>query len=89
MGILNWFNILIDPSFPIHIRGLHKRNKCLCIPLGCTVHYLACPSQPRENTGMGKVFTFDCLGWSNIVQVRMLWNWCHHCTTQFIMLGIL
>ena len=55
------------------------------MPLGCTVHYLARTSQPRGNTGMGKVFTFDCLEWSNIVQVRMLLNWRHHCTAQFVM----
>ena len=49
------------------------------------VHDLACTVQPTGNTGMGKVFTFDCLGWSNIVQVRSLLNWWHHCTAQFVM----
>ena len=64
MGIFNWFNILIHPIFPIHIRGVHKWNTCLCMcmTLGYIVHDLACTVQPRENTGMGKVITFGCLG---------------------------
>ena len=38
---------------------------------GCTGHHLACTLQPRECTGMGKVFIFACVGWWNIVQMRM------------------
>ena len=81
----NWCNILINHHFQVHMRGEHKWNSHLRMPLGevCTVHNLACTVQPRGHTGMGQVFTFASMrGWWNIVQVRMLHQ--YSCFGQFL-----
>ena len=50
------------PHFPVHIRGVHKQNTHLRMPLGCAVHHIAYTVQPRGHIGMGQVFTFACGG---------------------------
>ena len=46
-------NILIRHHFPVHMRGIHKWNVCVC-PKGCTVHGLACTAQPAGIQEWGK-----------------------------------
>ena len=56
--------ILIYHHFPIHLRGAHKWNACLCIPLACAIHHLACTAKHRWWQ------EFAYVGWRNLVQVR-------------------
>ena len=57
-GIQIRCNVLIRHHFPVHIRGIHKRNTYLCMAVGCAVHHLACIVQPMGYTGMGQVLIF-------------------------------
>ena len=47
--------------FSVHIKGTHKWNTHLCMPLGCAVHHFECVAQPREYTGMGEVCLYGAV----------------------------
>ena len=81
-GVIFWHILIFHkdlssieaPYFPVYIMGVYKWNTCLCMPLGCAVHHLACTLQPREKWNGPSV---SCCNGASFKLIRWLWGGSH------------